>query len=131
MKIPRQLFWFVVAGGAGFVVDTGVLYLLKNALGLYGARLVSFLCAVFATWLINRALTFHDRKSGLSVKKEFFVYLCLMIIGGGFNYGVYAFLIHTYSGIAQYPVFGVAAGSIAGMTVNLLTSKYLLFRFRH
>lgn len=129
MKSPHQLLWFLVAGSLGFCVDTGVLYLLKNAIGLYEARLVSFLCAVFSTWLINRTMTFQGSKSGLTVRKEFLVYLLLMVIGGGFNYGTYAFLVHTYRQIAEYPVLAVAAGSIAGMTINLLTSKYLLFRF--
>lgn len=41
----------------------------------------------------------------------------------------YAPLVHTYRQIAEYPVLAVAAGSIAVMTINLLTSKYLLFRF--
>ena len=53
-----------------------------------------------------------------------------MMIGGSINYGVYAFMIARYAVIALYPVFGVAAGSLAGMTVNLVTSRFLLFRFR-
>jgi putative flippase GtrA len=36
----RKFVLFGIAGGMGFVVDTAVLYLLKGALGLYGARAV-------------------------------------------------------------------------------------------
>ncbi len=131
VKFPAQLFWYALSGVAGFVVDSTVLYLLKDMMGLYAARLVSFLCAAFSTWLINRAITFRNRKSGHSKGKEFSLYLALMSIGGCVNYSVYALMIARYSMIALYPVFGVAAGSLAGMTVNLLTSRYLLFRFSH
>ena len=129
VKFPAQFFWYALSGVAGFIVDSAVLYLLKDIMGLYAARLVSFLCAAFATWLFNRAITFRTRNSGHSKVKEFSLYLALMSIGGCVNYSVYAFLIARYSMIALYPVFGVAAGSLAGMTINLFTSRFLLFRF--
>ncbi|ACO77817.1 hypothetical protein AvCA_16020 [Azotobacter vinelandii CA] len=56
-------------------------------------------------------------------------YLLLMLIGGGVNYGVYAWLIVSSPFASQYPVVGVAAGSLAGMFVNLVNSRYLLYRF--
>ena len=130
VKFPAQFFWYALSGVAGFIVDSTVLYLLKDIMGLYAARLVSFLCAVLSTWLFNRAITFRNRNSGHSKGKEFGFYLALMMIGGSINYGVYAFMIARYAVIALYPVFGVAAGSLAGMTVNLVTSRFLLFRFR-
>ena len=129
VKFPTQFFWYALSGVAGFIVDSTVLYLLKDIMGLYAARLVSFLCAAFSTWLFNRAITFRNRHSGHSKGKEFSMYLALMMIGGSINYGVYAFMVARYSMIALYPDFGVAAGSLAGMTINLLTSRFLLFRF--
>ncbi len=130
VKFRAQFFWFALSGVAGFIVDSAVLYLFKDIMGLYAARLVSFLCAAFSTWLINRTITFRNQNSGHSKVKEFGLYLALMSIGGGINYGVYALMIARYSMIALYPVFGVAAGSLAGMTVNLFTSRFFLFRFR-
>jgi putative flippase GtrA len=124
-------FWFAIAGVIGFLVDVGVLYLLKGALGVYGARVLSFLCAAFSTWLFNRAVTFRGRKSGHSRAREFGLYLALMTIGGSVNYGVFALLISRVALVSQQPAIGVAAGSLAGMAVNLLTSRFLLFRHRH
>ena len=92
VKIPneiKQIFLFCVVGVVGFVVDTAVLYLLKSILGLYGARGVSFIAAVFSTWLLLVAMS---------------------------------------STIAQYPIIGVAAGSVTGMMVNYLSSKFLIFK---
>ena len=52
-----------------------------------------------------------------------------MLAGGSVNYGIYAWLIVSYPLVLQYPIIGVAAGSIAGLAVNLLSSRFLLYRF--
>jgi putative flippase GtrA len=130
VEAAAGFFWFAMAGVVGFLVDTGVLYLLKGALGVYVARLFSFLCAAISTWLFNRAVTFRGRESGHSKGKEFGLYLALMLIGGSINYGTFALLVSRLPQVAEFPVLGVAAGSLAGMVVNLLTSRFLLFRFR-
>ncbi|WP_442880454.1 GtrA family protein [Chlorobium sp.] len=63
--------FFGLSGIVGFVIDSFVLYLLKDSLGLYVARLVSFMTAVFSTWLFNRTITFSEQDSGYSKAKEF------------------------------------------------------------
>ena len=52
---------FAFAGGVGFLVDSGVLEALVRFAGLqvHFARVISFLAAVTATWLINRTFTFQ------------------------------------------------------------------------
>lgn len=129
MKILREIVLFGVSGAFGFLVDTAVLYTLKGPIGPFYGRIFSFLAAVLTTWLLNRYFTFRERKSGLSTRREFVAYLLLMLIGGGVNYGVYAWLIVSSPFASQYPVVGVAAGSLAGMFVNLVNSRYLLYRF--
>ena len=124
----RKFLLFAIAGGAGFVVDTGILYLLKGSLGLYGARAISFLCAVATTWIINRSFAFKGQSANLPVWREFLHYLAAMIFGGAVNYAVYAALVATVPLVAQQPVLGVAAGVIAGMFVNFLLADRLVFR---
>jgi putative flippase GtrA len=131
VNFSAQFFLFGVGGVLGFIVDTSVLYLLKGLMGVYGARVISFLFAALATWLFNRAITFRNQKTGHSTIREFGFYLALMSIGGSVNYAIYALLISHYETIAQSPVIGVAAGSIGGMLINLFTSRFILFRFRH
>jgi putative flippase GtrA len=125
----RDFFFFGLAGTFGFVVDTAVLYLLRGYLGPFYARIFSFLTAVFATWLMNRSITFRERRSGLSAQREFAIYLILMLAGGSINYGIYAWLIVSYQLVLQFPIIGVAVGSIAGLAVNLASSRFLLYRF--
>lgn len=128
LDFSARFFWFVLSGIIGFMTDTGILYLLKDFLGLYGARAISFVSAVFATWVFNRSITFRNRTSGHAKAREFGIYIALMLAGGSINYAIYAFMIASYAIVAQQPVLGVACGSIAGMTINLLTSRFLLFR---
>jgi Predicted membrane protein len=126
----RQIFLFALAGVIGLGVDIAVLYVLRDAIGPFYGRAVSFFAAVLATWLVNRTLTFKGRLSGLSKKSEFTAYLSLMLIGGAVNYAIYSVLVVGVDTVREHLFLGVAAGSLAGMFVNFLTSKYLLFRRR-
>lgn len=128
MSFLRRLLLFGLVGVVGFVVDTAVLYALRGFAGLYTGRVFSFLAAAFTTWVLNRSLTFHDRRSGTSRRSEFAIYLVLMLGGGGVNYGVYAAMISRYEFVGAHPVIGIAVGSLAGMFVNLVSSRFLLFR---
>ena len=130
MKVVRELVLFGLVGVIGFLVDSGVLYLLKSSMGLYYGRLVSFICAVLTTWILNRHLTFSQRASGLSLIHEFSRYFGLMLGGGVVNYVTYALLVYFVEFVASQPVWGVAAGSCAGMLVNYLTARFLVFRGR-
>ena len=51
-----------------------------------------------------------------------------MIVGGVINLAIYMLLVAMSSTIAQYPIIGVAAGSVTGMMVNYLSSKFLIFK---
>lgn len=125
----RQLMLFALAGALAFLVDTAVLYALKGALGLVLARVVSFITATAVTWLINRRYTFAGHSSKLGLRLEFTRYI-LMVLGGGLvNYFTYLVLVLHYPLVAAHPVLGVAAGSVAGMLVNFLLLKTVLFRY--
>lgn len=128
IKILREIFFFGISGAIGFLVDTAVLYLLLGYCGPYVARAFSFLAAVIVTWLFNRKITFKDKSSCMKPQNEFLSYFVLMLGGGSVNYGLYSWLISTYEIALEYPIIGVAAGSIAGMVVNLATSRFFLFR---
>jgi putative flippase GtrA len=130
MKIFRELLLFGLVGFVGFIIDSGVLYLLKSSLGLYYGRLFSFFCAVFTTWILNRHLTFNQRASGMSLSREFSRYFGLMMGGGVINYVTYALMVYFLEFVARQPVWGVAVGSCAGMLVNYLLARIFVFRDR-
>lgn len=126
--MQRQLVRFVFVGGFGFLVDTAVLYLmLWLGLGYFAGRAVSFLCAVFATWQLNRRFTFASSPSG-SVWKEWGRYLAAMSVGGCVNYAAYSGVVSMLPSSPWLPVLAVAAGSIAGLAVNFATAKWWVFK---
>jgi putative flippase GtrA len=127
MKLGRQFLSFAVVGAIGFVVDVAVLYLMAPLLGWYGARVVSFLAAATATWALNRRYTF--RRSQASVLREYLGYLVTMLGGAVVNYGAYVLVLHWATG-PWAPAAGVALGSCAGLVVNFLSARYLVFRAR-
>lgn len=123
----RRLLSFGIAGGIGFVVDAGLLYLLAPHLGWYAGRVLSFWGAATATWLINRRFTFTDSARRLPLWQEYLRYLAAMLGGAVVNYTAYVAVLHSLEGPAA-PLIGVAAGSIAGMGVNYLSARYMVFR---
>jgi len=129
VTLPAQVLGFALAGVAGFLVDAAVLYLLKGALGLYGARVASFLAAVLATWLINRRLAFGTRPSGLPPWREFLRYLSAMLAGGAVNYAAYALAVVALPVVSDHPVIGVGLGSLAGLAVNFFLARRFVFKF--
>ena len=118
---------FGVVGTIGFVTDTLALYAgLAIGLGLYWGRAFSYLVAVTTTWALNRAWTFRGRGDG-PIARQWALFAVLNLIGFGCNYGTYAALVAFVPVVATYPVLGVAAGSLAGMTGNFLLSRRYVF----
>lgn len=123
-----QLLRFGISGGIGFLVDVAVLYLAMAAgANFYAGRGISFLCAVFATWQINRNYAFKPSGS-MSVWQEWWRYLLAMLGGGVINYLASAVAVALLPPSSVAPMIGVAIGSIAGMSVNFISSKLFVFR---
>ena len=124
-----QFLRFALIGVGGFVVDALVLSAAIRfaGAGLYVGRLVSYLCAATFTWVMNRHFTFALRK-GRNLTREWLTFLAANALGGAANYGVYASLVRSSAIAAEWPVIGVAAGSIAGLAINFTLSRHLVFR---
>lgn len=125
----RSFLLFGIGGGLAFLVDAGLLQILVRGLGSdpYLARLGSFLCAVTATWVFNRRITFRGCVTGGSLGREWARYVVSQLGGFSANYMVYAALIWSLESVRQWPVIGVAAGSLAGMVVNYLLARRYVF----
>ena len=128
MTLNLRLLWFFFSGIVGLAVDMSVLMILREPLGVYGARIASFIAAATATWLINRHLTFADRSAGIRLLHEYIHYLGLMLGGGIANFSIYSILIWRFSQTSSQLILYVCAGSLAGMTVNFLSTNQWLYR---
>lgn len=116
---------FAVSGVLALALDVAVLYALKAALGVYLARLLSFLCAATFTWWFSRRFTFPGPKPH-GLLREYLGYLSAMAVGAAINYGVYAACVAGWPAAAAQPAIGVALGSLSGMLFNFTAASRLL-----
>ena len=59
----RQFCFFFLVGGLGFICDYVVFLTLNLFLNTYLVKPIGFLCAVQLTYMLNKWLTFPDRKA--------------------------------------------------------------------
>ena len=125
----RQFLSFAAVGVVGFVVDASALYFAMHVLGagLYGGRLLSYLAAATTTWALNRGYTFRAQRSQNKFA-EWGRFLAANAVGGLVNYATYAILVTWVPMATAHPVLGVAVGSIAGLAVNFLLSRRVVFK---
>jgi putative flippase GtrA len=123
-----HLMRFGLVGGLGFVVDGAVLEaMIFLGMNPIAGRAVSFPVAVFATWLANRNLTFPDRVEQSRVR-EASTYVAVQLVGGAANFAVYSALVHSVQVCSDWPILALAFGAAAGLTINYLGSKHIVFR---
>ena len=120
---------FAVVGVVGFVVDAGVLQALITLAGWgpIAARAVAIPVAVFATWLLNRTITFPESHSGPALR-SLLRYAVVSAAGAGVNFLVYTLLVFAFDAMAALPIVPLAVGSIVALVVNYLGSKHFAFR---
>ena len=128
LVIPRFL-RFAGVGVAGFVVDAGVLQALISLAhwGPIEARTVAIPVAVFATWLLNRTVTFPESNGGPALR-SLLRYAAVSAAGASVNFIVYTVLILASRTMAALPVIPLGIASIVALTVNYLGSKHFVFR---
>ena len=117
---------FSVVGALAYLLDTAILYLLRDALGLFLGRCVSLAAAMLFTWSINRRYTFARRPLIRSAPAEALVYAVLMSIGALINLGVFVVASELIAVVRAIPALGVALGSVAGLGFNFLAARRLL-----
>jgi putative flippase GtrA len=126
--LDGHLVRFGLVGGLGFVVDGTVLEaMIFMGLNPVAGRAVSFPVAVLATWLANRTFTFRDRAQQSRVR-EASTYVAVQLVGGAANFAVYSALIHSFALFSAWPILALAFGSAAGLMINYLGSKHIVFR---
>ena len=126
---------FGIVGASGMVVDFGVLYLMRNVLGLpdLWANTISFTAAATSNYFLNRVWTWRStsRNVGVEYAKFFFVSL----IGLGLN-SLIVFLLKDTSIVPRFVdttldwdfwVAKIIATAIV-MVWNFLANNFFTFR---
>lgn len=101
---------FAAVGGAGFLVDAGVLAILLAAtpFGPFLSRALSIAVAMATTWVLNRAFTFGP--SGRAVTTEGVLYASVALGVAFFNWLAYSALLTALPSIPPLLALVVASG---------------------
>jgi len=133
----QQIIKFVVVGVINTAIDLAVLNLLiyfshtgRSGLTYSFFKGISFLVALFNSYLMNRAWTFSgSRKKGIHI--EFSQFLIISLIGFGINVAVasvfvtYVHPLNRFLGI--WPSVGALIGTVFGLIWNYIGYKYFVF----
>jgi putative flippase GtrA len=116
---------FAVVGGAGAIVDIGLLAILHHGAGLdpFSARTVSIVSAAFATWRLNRALTFGASDAGQAA--EGLRYALVAALAAALNYLLYALALTLWPELS--PVAAVVAATLVAMLFSYLGYSRFVF----
>jgi len=127
VQLATQFLRFALVGVVGFGVDAGTLRFVIATFGLnlYLGRVVSFLTAATVTWALNRTFTFRHKGAPAA---QWLRFVCANALGGAVNFGVYALMVGTLATVREYPSIAVACGSVAGMGLNFILMKKVVFR---
>ncbi|MCY7369489.1 MAG: GtrA family protein [Polaromonas sp.] len=120
---------FSLVGVVGFVVDAGLVQVLVSMAG-WGplwARAVALPAAVFATFLLNRHVTFSGSR-GSALWPALLRYAAVSAGGASVNFLVYSALVLGFSVADAWLVLPLAVASGLALAVNYLGSKHFAFR---
>ncbi|MXO01378.1 GtrA family protein [Shinella zoogloeoides] len=121
----RRILLFALVGGAGFLVDAGVLALLLHVspLGPFSARIVAIAAAMLVTFWLNRTFTFGRSDRGLAAEGT--RYGGVGVSAALLNYAVYSAILLVFP--AVWPVLAVAIASLAAMVWSFLGYSRFVF----
>lgn len=85
-QLITQFLKFGVVGGLSFIIDYGVMVLLKEVFGVYylAAAFISFSISVVFNYVCSMHYVFVSRED-ISKKREFIIFVILSVIGLGIN----------------------------------------------
>lgn len=126
----KKFFFFGLIGTVGFIVDTTILLYLVYIwqAPLFISRTISFMIAVYVTWLLNRNVTFKSSHKKYKKTKEYMYYFTIQSIGGLINFIVFFILIYFDTFFYNNLIISMAIASITAMLFNFFVSKYKLFQ---
>jgi len=124
--IDQDFLRFGLVGALGFCWDTGTVYGLRAAIGLYGAGAAGFLVAATANWLLNRVWTFRH-KTHEPAPRQWTKFILANSCGFIVNRGTFFILISVNGLCKAQPVIPIVAGTIMGLGLNYFLSKRFVF----
>jgi putative flippase GtrA len=114
----------------GYAVDVTLLHLgLKAGLEADWARVISLVCAMHVTFLINGLVIFRRlRREHLA--RQWLSYMATNGFGNFCNYWIFLTLVSTHWPLVAVPTVALTAGSIAAWIINYSSTRFFVFAGR-
>jgi putative flippase GtrA len=122
-----QFVRFCLVGASVFLAEGVMLMALVHGIGLSPelARCITFPLAVSLAWYLNRRFTF--RSLSTARLRELRNYALTNTFGLAANLAAYYSLLAFLPVFSFYELLALAAGSVAGLTLNFLMAKWWVF----
>ncbi|GGF64467.1 hypothetical protein GCM10011332_18210 [Terasakiella brassicae] len=119
---------FLFAGASAFLVNTIILYVLSNVLGVhaYVGQIVGLWGSITASWWINRTKTFKTTAAPSWV--EYRAYCGSMLLASLTNYICYIGVLAIYPVLEENPVIALFPATAVSMFVSYFGMKYFVFK---
>lgn len=123
---------FGVVGASGFVIHGGLLYLLRDVVGInqFVANIIGFIAAASSNYFLNRWWTFRSKEKQMGV--EYLKFILVSVVGLGINSGtlwVMSQLVPEWTGEGD-PRFYLLWIVAVGVTTMWNFFGNMLFTFR-
>lgn len=127
----KTIFKFVCVGSIGFVIDVSIFLILiktfEAANNLYLSSLfkaISFVFAVYVTYIGNYFFTFTNKITRRNTKSLFIKYLSGQLLGWATNFTSYILSIN----FTEVMIQRLIIASFVGMFVNFILSNLILIK---
>jgi putative flippase GtrA len=125
----KQMVKFAVTGGLGTITNLVIFFLCADLVKL-PVTLVSIGCFVIAgtqNYSIHHKWSFSDTTRGVKLSlKKWMLFLCSSLLGLAVNLAVMNIVLKYFA--LPYKVIAQAFGILAGMVINFIMSKFVVFR---
>ncbi len=118
-ELAREIFFFCVVGGIGFVVDFLSFVTAQNYLNDVNARCLALAIATFVTWQLNRHLTF--RSSDPRWLRELGRFTLTRVVGAAINAGVSLGILWEFPQAGR--LLALASGTGVALLINYFSAK--------
>jgi putative flippase GtrA len=117
---------YIVAGLAAFLVDYSVLLILTEWLGIHYlvSNICSYMSGLLVAYFLNIRWVFRYRKYERRTRKEFSIFVLIVLIGLSFSEGVIFLLVEELALPYHYAKI-VSVGAI--FVFNFVAKKHFLF----
>ena len=118
-ELAREIFFFCIVGGIGFVVDFVSFISAQHFMGDVSARCLALAIATFVTWQLNRHLTF--RSSDPRWLRELGRFTLTRLVGAAINAGVSLGILWEFPQAGRF--IALASGTGVALLLNYFSAK--------